>query len=452
MRTSARRRGVAAAAAVAVSAIGLTACSGGGGGGSAAEATCTNEIKQPDATQVTVWAWYPAFESVVDNFNETHTDLQVCWTNAGQGADEYNKFQTAIEAGTGAPDVIMLEAEVLPTFTILESLVDLSEYGAGELEGDYTPGSWSDVSNGDAVYAIPVDGGPMGMLYRADIFEEHGVEVPTTWDEFATAAQDLRDAGFEGHITDFPTNGNALNYALFAQNGWEPFQYDAAEPTEVGITVDSPEAEEVLSYWKGLIDDDLVATEDAFTTDYNAALVDGTYAVYLAAAWGPGYLQGLSEADADAEWRAAPLPQWDAENPVQVNWGGSTFAVTAQSEQPEAAATVAKELFDTDEAWRLGVEEAALWPQWKPMLESDWFTGLEAPFFGGQKINEEVFLDAANGYEGFSFSPFQVYAYDQQTQALYDMVQNGTDAATALGTVQDGLVRYATEQGFTVSE
>ncbi|MFE7507951.1 ABC transporter substrate-binding protein [Promicromonospora sp. NPDC057488] len=450
MRTSARRRGVAAAAAVAVSAVGLTACSGGGG--SAAEATCTNEIKQPDAAQVTVWAWYPSFESVVDNFNETHTDLQVCWTNAGQGADEYNKFQTAIEAGTGAPDVIMLEAEVLPTFTILESLVDLSEYGAAELEGDYTPGSWSDVSNGDAVYAIPVDGGPMGMLYRADIFEEYGVEVPTTWDEFATAAQDLRDAGFEGHITDFPTNGNALNYALFAQNGWEPFQYDAAKPTEVGITVDSPEAEEVLSYWKGLIDDDLVATEDAFTTDYNAALVDGTYAVYLAAAWGPGYLQGLSEADADAEWRAAPLPQWDADNPVQVNWGGSTFAVTAQSEQPEAAATVAKELFDTDEAWKLGVEEAALWPQWKPMLESDWFTGLEAPFFGGQKINEEVFLDAANGYEGFSFSPFQVYAYDQQTQALYDMVQNGTDAATALGTVQDGLVQYATEQGFTVSE
>jgi len=450
MRTSARRRGVAAAAAVAVSAVGLTACSGGGG--SAAEATCTNEIKQPDAAQVTVWAWYPSFESIVDNFNETHTDLQVCWTNAGQGADEYNKFQTAIEAGTGAPDVIMLEAEVLPTFTILESLVDLSEYGAAELEGDYTPGSWSDVSNGDAVYAIPVDGGPMGMLYRADIFEEYGVEVPTTWDEFATAAQDLRDAGFEGHITDFPTNGNALNYALFAQNGWEPFQYDAAKPTEVGITVDSPEAEEVLSYWKGLIDEDLVATEDAFTTDYNAALVDGTYAVYLAAAWGPGYLQGLSEADADAEWRAAPLPQWDPENPVQVNWGGSTFAVTTQSEQPEAAATVAKELFDTDEAWKLGVEEAALWPQWKPMLESDWFTGLEAPFFGGQKINEEVFLDAANGYQGFSFSPFQVYAYDQQTQALYDMVQNGTDAATALGTVQDGLVQYATEQGFTVSE
>ncbi|MFC8800048.1 ABC transporter substrate-binding protein [Promicromonospora sp. NPDC057138] len=449
MRKPARRRGVAAAAVMAVTTVGLAACSGGGG---AEEASCTNKIKQPEATQVTVWAWYPSFESIVDNFNDTHTDIQVCWTNAGQGADEYNKFQTAIEADTGAPDVIMLEAEVLPTFTILDSLVDLSAYGAGELKDDYTEGSWADVSNGDAVYAIPVDGGPMGMLYRADIFKKYGVDVPTTWDEFAKAAQDLRDAGFKGSITDFPTNGNALNYALFAQNGWKPFQYDPAKPTEVGINVDTPEAEEVLSYWKGLIDDDLVATEDAFTTDYNAALVDGTYAVYLAAAWGPGYLQGLSESDSDAEWRAAPMPQWDPKNPVQVNWGGSTFAVTKQSEQPEAAATVAKELFDTDEAWQLGVKEAALWPQYKPTLEADWFTGLKAPFFGGQKINEDVFLDAAAGYKGFSFSPFQVYAYDQQTQALYDMVQKDTDPGAALSTIQDGLVKYATEQGFTVSQ
>src|SRR3546814_3247179 len=32
---------------------------------------------------------------------------------------------------------------------------------------------------------------------------------------------------------------------------------------------------------------------------------------------------------------------------------------------------------------------------------------------------------------------------------LFDMVENNTDAGTALSTVQDGLVQYATEQGFT---
>ncbi|MEG3615784.1 hypothetical protein [Isoptericola haloaureus] len=458
MRISQRRGAAAVAATVAAGAI-LTACSSGGSedgqtdAGSAAggeDATCTNEILNADAPQVSVWAWYPAFESVVDLFNETHDDVQVCWTNAGQGADEYNKFSTTIEAGSGAPDVIMLESEILPTYTILDSLVDLSEYGAGELESQFTTGSWSDVSNGDSVYAVPVDGGPMGMLYRADIFDEYGVEPPTTWDEFAQAAQDLRDAGYDGYITNYPTNGNALNYALFAQNGWSPFEYDNANPAEIGIDIATPEAEEVLSYWNDLIESDLVATDDAFTSDYNTSLVDGTYAVYLAAAWGPGYLQGLSDADSGAEWKAAPLPQWDPANPVQVNWGGSTFAVTEQAADPELSYTVASELFGTMDAWELGIDEAALFPQWLEALESDFFVEKEYEFFGGQQINKDVFIEAANGYEGFSFSPFQVYAYDQQTQALYDMVESGGDAAGALQTIQDALVTYAQQQGFTV--
>ena len=53
----------------------------------------------------------PEHGNVVDNFNEAHDDVQICWTNVGQGNDEYDKFQTAISAGKGAPDVVMLEAD-----------------------------------------------------------------------------------------------------------------------------------------------------------------------------------------------------------------------------------------------------------------------------------------------------------------------------------------------------
>lgn len=463
IRRSGRGRWLALGIGATVAVAGLTACSGGGtgdgeGGGEAAEgasggdATCTNEIKNPDAEQVSVWAWYPAFEQVVDLFNDTHEDVQICWTNAGQGNDEYTKFSTAIEAGSGAPDVIMLEAEVISSFSIREALVDLAPYGAADVQGDYTEGAWKDVTSGDAVYAIPVDGGPMGMLYRQDIFDQYGVAVPTTWEEFATAAQQLKDGGYEGVITDFPTNGRALNTALFAQAGWEPFTYDNAAPTEVGITVDDDSAKDVLAYWQDLVERGLVATDDAFTTDYNTKLVDGSYAVYIAAAWGPGYLGGLADADADAVWRAAPIPQWDAADPTQINWGGSAFSVTSQAKNPEAAALVAKEIFGTEEAWKIGIEEGALFPLWKPILESDYFADLEYPFFGGQQINKDVFLGAAAGYEGFTFSPFQNYAYDQQTELIYSMVQGERDAATTIEDLHTSLVQYAQEQGFTVTE
>lgn len=440
-----RSKLLAASGVVAVAAAALTGCTTG-----ASAESCTNEILQPEATQVSVWAWYPAFEQVVDLFNETHDEVQICWTNAGQGNDEYTKFSTAIESGSGAPDVIMLEAEVLSSFSIRDSLVDLAEYGAADVQDDYSDGAWKDVSSGDAVYAIPVDGGPMGMLYRQDILDEYGIPVPTTWDEFAAAAQALKDAGAPGVLADFPTNGRAYNQALFAQVGSTPFVYDNAKPTEIGIEVNDQPAKDVLAYWEKLAEDGLVGTEDAFTADYNTKLVDGSYAIYIAAAWGPGYLGGLSDADADAVWRAAPVPQWDPANPVQINWGGSTFAVTTQAEDPEAAAIVAKEVFGTEEAWKIGIEEAALFPLWKPILESDYFRDLEYPFFGGQQINKDVFLAAASGYTGFTFSPFQNYAYDQLTEEQYAMVQGEKDSAQALDDLQASLEQYATEQGFTL--
>src|SRR5215207_5011608 len=133
---------LAAAGVAAVAAAALTGCSGG-----EPEASCTNKIVNADATQVSVWAWYPAFEGVVDLFNETHDDVQICWTNAGQGNDEYTKFSTALESGSGAPDVIMLESEVLSSFSIRDGLVDLTEYDADDVKGDYSEGAWKDVSS-----------------------------------------------------------------------------------------------------------------------------------------------------------------------------------------------------------------------------------------------------------------------------------------------------------------
>jgi multiple sugar transport system substrate-binding protein len=433
----------------------LVACSGGGGGGgggnSGGDANCTNTITKTDLPVVTMWAWYPNMELVVDNFNEQNDEVQVCWTNVGQGGDEYDKFQTAITAGTGAPDVIMVEADRIPTFQIQEALVDIREYGYDEVEADYSEGAWKDVSVGDGVYGVPVDGGPMGMIYRADIFEQYGITPPTTWEEYEAAAQTVKDAG--GPLFgDLGANVPAVFMALQYQAGAQPFEYDPSTPENITINLNDDASKKVLDYWAGLVQKGLVGTQDQFTPEYIAGVINGDYATYISAAWAPGYLQGAGVgegADADV-WRTAPLPQWEGEEPVSVNWGGSAFSVTSQADDPELAAQVAYGIYADDASLLDGWQNQVIFPLNAKALNSPEFEEYEVPFFGGQQANREVYIPAANAYTGMTYTPFGQYYYDAFTEALAAINEGSATGSEAADALQDDVAGYAQEQGFTV--
>ena len=430
----------------------LAACSGGGGGGGGNDdANCTNKITKTDAPVVTLWAWYPNMELVVDNFNKEHDDVQVCWTNAGAGGDEYDKFQTAITAGTGAPDVVMVEADRIPIYQIQDALVDISDLGYEDVKDNFSDGAWKDVSVGDGVYGAPIDGGPMAMIYRKDVFEQYGITPPTTWAEYETAAQTVKDAG--GPLFgDFGANVPAAIMALLYQNGAEPFTYDPAGEGEIGINLNDAASKEVLDYWAGLVSKGLVGTQDQFTPEYISGVIAGDYATYISAAWAPGYLQGAGVgegADADV-WATAPLPQWDPSNPVDVNWGGSAFSVTSQAEDPELAAKVAFGVYADDASLRDGWENQIIFPLNVNVLNDPEFVDAEVAFFGGQQANKEVYVPAANGYTGMNYTPigqFYYTAFTNQIAAINDGSVTGSEAADAL---QEEVAAYATEQGFTV--
>ncbi len=235
------------------------------------------------------------------------------------------------------------KADRVAVYQIQDALVDLTDFGYEDVKGNFSDGVWKDWSIGDGVYGAPVDGGPMAMIYRKDVFEQYGITPPTTWAEYEAAAQTVKDAG--GPLFgDFARERARTLMALLYQNGAEPFTYDPSGEGEIGINLMTPRRSRrcsstgAASSTKGL-----VGTQDQFTPEYISGVIAGDYATYISAAWAPGYLQGAGVgegADADV-WATAPLPQWDAAENVQVNWGGSGFAVTSQAKDPELAAKVA---------------------------------------------------------------------------------------------------------------
>lgn len=462
------RSRIIAPAAVATALIAtLVACTPGGGaaGGGTGGATgsqvnpvvtaadCTNEIKKADVPLVSVWAWYPNIATVVDNFNEGHDDVQVCWNNVGQGGEEYDKVQTAISAGKGLPDVVMLEADHISAYAIQNALVDLGDYGVDSIRSSFSDGAWKDVSQGDSIFGVPVDGGPMALIYRTDVFDTYGVTAPKTWDDFRSAAEKVKAAG--GPLFgDLGANVPAVMMALQIQKGAEPFKVDAADPKKLTIKLNDDDSKDVLDFWAGLVKDGLVGTQDQFTTDYIAGFINGDYGTYTSAAWAPGYLTGagVGEGASEGKFQVAPLPQWNTSSPVAVNWGGSAFSVTTQAHDYALASKVAQELYADDASLEDGWKNQVIFPLNQKVLTSDAFIDNKSEFFSGQQANKEVYVPAANDYEGFVYPPIIVYYYAQLQEVLTQVnagTLSGSDAADQL---QKTVVDYAKGQGFTVSE
>jgi len=184
---------IVAAVALTVS-LGLAACSGGDddSGGTAAPPASQADIDKAmqTPTELTFWTWVPDIEKEVALFEKKYPAIDVKVVNAGQGEPQYTKLRTALKAGTGAPDAVQIEFQYIPTFSLTKSLVDLRPYGAEAQKDKFVDWTWSQVtgSNGE-IWAYPQDTGPMGMLYRKDIFDKYGITPPKTWDEFAAAAR-----------------------------------------------------------------------------------------------------------------------------------------------------------------------------------------------------------------------------------------------------------------------
>jgi multiple sugar transport system substrate-binding protein len=318
----------------------------------------------------------------------------------------YAKLQTAIKAGN-APDIALVEYQFMPTIQTTGGLADLTQYGANAVKADFPEWTWNQVARGEGVFGLPRDTGPMGMYYRKDVFDRFGIEVPTTWEEYAAAAEKLHEADSDYVITDFPPKQPGWFAGLAWQAGgrWFDIEGDSWK-----VQINDEPTKRVAAYWQDLIERDLVKTEPDFTDEWNADLQEGTIATWLSAVWGVGFLSSAAP-KSSGDWRVAPMPQWEAGQQISGNWGGAALTVTKDSEHADIAAEYVKWLTTNREAIDITVEESALYPAASAGLQNATFSeGQE--FFGGQDVYEIFGQASENVDTRFTWGPTmtQVYA------------------------------------------
>lgn len=397
-----------------------------------------------DTVNLTFWSFQDQ-SAEANLYNQTHPGVHVTAVQQAGGTDYYAKLQAALQA-KNAPDVALVEYQFLPTIEAANGLVDLSKYGAASVKNDFVPWTWSQVSRGAAVYAIPRDTGPLGLYYRADVFKKYHLTVPKTWAQYAADAAKLHKANKSYYITDFPATEPGWFVGLIWQGGGQWFR-TAGSSWKLGI--DDGASNKVASYWSGLIDKHLVKTEPDFSNAWNADLSSGHLATWISAVWGTGFLSSAAP-KAAGKWRVAALPQWKAGAQVYGNWGGAALGVTTSSQHPQQAAAFIEWLNTQSKPVQTTIDKSSLYPAAKAGLTSKTFSKGVA-YLGGENPYP-VFANAAGRVDtAFQWGPTMTQVYTDIGDAFSSAIAGHRSLGKALSVVQSKTAANMKQQGFSVA-
>ncbi|GAA2543830.1 extracellular solute-binding protein [Microbacterium mitrae] len=186
-----RQRSLAVGAIALSSALLLSACAPSASSGGSAD---------PSAEEVTltVWSWrtedIEKYNKIFDVYEEAHPGVTVEF-EAFQNT-EYNQILTTGLAGSDGPDIPMVRAygQLQPNIQAgqLEP-IDGKVEGLDAIAPSVLAGAKG--KEDGKTYAVPLATQTLQMFYNKGIFEEQGLEVPTTWDEFIALNTELKDAG-----------------------------------------------------------------------------------------------------------------------------------------------------------------------------------------------------------------------------------------------------------------
>lgn len=339
MRARNLTRIVTAAVAVSAVALGTAACATG---------------PSSDVTELSFFHRWPDdpknsyFEQLIADFEEQNPDIRV--TIESVVNDSYKDKVKVVAGSNRAPDVMFTwSGSFIEELVAADSALDLDEWLAEnpDIESSFYESQLTPFEVDGAQYALPVGMQAKLFFYNKDVFDDLGLEVPSTWDEFIDVLSTIQDSGLTpiefGAQEQWPIAHylGTLNQRVVAPDVFEADQ----EATSGAFTDDGYElALERFQDLAEYMNPDMTAvTHEAARNSWIA----GDAAIF--------YMQGVESAqlqDADFEYGTFNFPgveggEGDAQ---QLTGAPEGFFVSSTTEHPDEALRLLEFILDYDNA------------------------------------------------------------------------------------------------------
>jgi multiple sugar transport system substrate-binding protein len=398
---------------VGVLALVVTACTGGG------EPSPTSEGGSPEPVTIRIQDYYGAstpIEPVIADFEAAYPWITVDY-EAVDWDTLHEKFTVQVSSGD-SPDIATLDMTWIPTFASNGLLANLSEVSGGEMNDQpiadqYTPGGVEAMTYDGNIVTMLFDFDVYALYYRTDIFEEKGVEVPTTWDEWTAAAEKIaEDTDGDGRCDKYclEVDGETFHWSQFLlQNGGSILSSDNTQ-----AAFNSPEGVEAVEFYKSFVDNGTGILWGPSQGDRQNGIKDDRIGMFTD---GPYYM-GIMKSGApemEGKWGVALAP-YSVEPGSYL--GGTGLSIPVNAEHPQEAWDFISFMLRPENATKIFTIAGAA-PGLTAALESDEVDQPD-PFFTDQNTLP-VFLEAMSTATHFPYVP--------QWDQIQSLMDDGLQAA-----------------------
>ncbi len=355
----------------------LEAC---GGEATPATTTLSKDLKG----SITIWGW----KASLDALKLVDADFTAAFPNVTfkyvvrPPADTYRNIQLAIAAGTGAPDVSVIEDSHLPQYVHIGALADITDW-VKPYVSKMVSYKWNWTKKSNRYYAMPWDPGPVAVFYRRDVFQKAGVDPASiqTWDDFYQAAKTIKQktGAFMWQQAKARNDGRLLETLLWQQGtGYVDSSGNVILDKDTKI-------QQTLEYIGRFWTDGLAADQEPWTDPWYKGQASGTSATVIDAVWMGTFFKSFIAPKAAGSWGVFMLPVWQPGGSRASNDGGSVLAIFDQSSQKDAARAYVEFHLGQDGSQLKIYEKTDIFPSLKSAFEDPFFQEAD-PYFGDQKV------------------------------------------------------------------
>ncbi|NMF85118.1 sugar ABC transporter substrate-binding protein [Nodosilinea sp. P-1105] len=371
---------------------------------------------QPDFTDY--------FNDLIAEYEAEHPDQSVRWVDVPWG-DMQSKILTAVAAGT-APDVVNLNPDFAAQLAGRNAWLPLNDYISDIDQQVYLPNIWqANTLNGQS-FGLPWYLTTNIIFYNQDLLGAAEVDPPTTFEELAQVARQVKEAtGKYAYFTTFVPEDAADVLQSFVQMGVDLVD-DQGQ-----AAFNTPEGQAVFQYWTDLYQQDLLPRE-VLTQGHRRAIELFQAGEVALLSIGAEFFPTIETNAPDIAQVTRSAPQITGETGKK-NVAVMNLVIPAATDIPEAAVDFA--LFVTNDVNQLAFAQSAnVLPSTAAALADDYFEadenaagGVElARSISASQMNQaEVLIpamDDINLLQGIVYDNLQAAMLGQKTveQAIAD--------------------------------